>query len=315
MLKPVEKDYDKVVAECRTMIAVGSKSFATAAKLFGKSDRDGAFLLYGWCRFCDDTIDNASSESELRLTEKLDWLIEQTEQAYGATPPEHPVFRALHYIVRQYAIPRHYPLELLEGMAMDVRRQTYATFEDLLLYCYRVAGTVGLMMSHVMQVSDERALKHASDLGIAMQLTNISRDILDDAAMGRVYLPLDWIRQEGFSPDTVGELPNREKLASLARRLIWRAETYYRSGDAGLKYLSLRPACAIAAARQVYSEIGVKVVRKGARAWDERVWISPARKVVIMIRGMGRMLQTLPGRFFRPWRATPIQLIWRHQNG
>ena len=106
---------------------------------------------------------------------------------------------ALQYIVRRYGIPAHYASELIEGMAMDVRGIRYANLRELLLYCYRVAGTVGLMMSHVMGLRDESALKHAADLGIAMQLTNIARDVTEDASMGRIYLPLDWLDEANIA--------------------------------------------------------------------------------------------------------------------
>ena len=123
--------------------------------------------------------------------------------------------------------------------------------KELLLYCYRVAGTVGLMMSHVMGLRDESALKHAADLGIGMQLTNIARDIIEDAAMGRIYLPLSWLQEAQIPAAEVAAPEYREKLAMLSLRLLREADRYYRSGDAGLWYLSFRSACAVSAARQV----------------------------------------------------------------
>jgi phytoene synthase len=187
------------------------------------------------------------------------------------------VFVALQYIAHRYGIPAHYALELIEGMAMDVRGTRYTTLKELLLYCYRVAGTVGLMMSHVMGLRERRA-QHAADLGIAMQLTNIARDITEDAAMGRIYLPLSWL-QEARIPLTISlRSEHREKLAMLTLRLLREADRYYRSGDAGLWHLSFRSACAVSAARHVYSEIGSLLLRRGACAWDQRAYVTGGSK-------------------------------------
>ena len=177
------------------MIKVGSRSFSLAARLFYADTRDAAFFLYGWCRFCDDQIDQTMN---LRLQEnRVVELRASTTAAFSGQPGTNPVFVALEYIAGKYRIPSHYALELVEGMAMDVRKERYWDVEELVGYCYRVAGTVGLMMVHVMGISDEKALRHAADLGTAMQLTNIARDVLEDAAMGRVYLPLSWLDAMG----------------------------------------------------------------------------------------------------------------------
>ncbi len=242
----------------------GSKSFSLAARLFDPATRDAAVFLYGWCRYCDDQVDQvgASDRSE-RTQARLKALKENTAAAFSFTPQQEPVFIALQYIVHRYGIPSHYALELIEGMAMDVRATQYTSLKELLLYCYRVAGTVGLMMAHVMGLRDEGALKHAADLGIAMQLTNIARDIVEDASMGRIYLPAVWLAEAKIAPPEIALPENREKLAMLTLRLLREAERYYRSGDEGLWYLSFRSACAVAAARNIYAEIGTLLVQKG----------------------------------------------------
>ena len=169
------------LAECRDIIRKGSKSFSLAARLFDPATRDAAVFLYGWCRYCDDQIDReVRPEDPAELNRRLRSLKERTAEAFSFAPQQEPVFIALQYIVHRYAIPAYYALELIEGMAMDVRGTHYGTLKELLLYCYRVAGTVGLMMAHVMGLRDERALRHAADLGIAMQLTNIARDIIEE---------------------------------------------------------------------------------------------------------------------------------------
>jgi 15-cis-phytoene synthase len=302
--------------ECRWMITQGSKSFSLAARLFDSDIRDAAFFLYGWCRYCDDQVDQAGmAESREQLEQRLTTLSEATQSVFSGAAQEQAVFIAMQYIVQRYSIPAHYALELIEGMAMDARGTRYRTFNDLSLYCYRVAGTVGLMMSHVMGLRDELALKHAADLGIAMQLTNIARDITEDALMGRVYLPLQWIEEAGITPEEITAKKNRHKLALITERLLKEAERYYLSGDAGLWHLSFRSACAVAAARHVYAEIGSLILRKGSSAWDERSYVTGARKHWVIIGGVLQVIATIPLRMMRPWSAAPIHMIWRHSEG
>jgi phytoene synthase len=300
---------------CRWMIRRGSKSFSLAARLFGAETRDAAFFLYGWCRYCDDQVDEAgTTESQEELARRVKRLKECTASAFSLAPQREPVFVALQYIAHRYGVPADYALELIEGMAMDVRGTRYGTLKELLLYCYRVAGTVGLMMSHVMGLRDERALKHAADLGIAMQLTNIARDITEDAARGRIYLPLSWLNEASIVPEEIALPEHREKLGMLTLRLLREADRYYRSGDAGLWYLSLRSACAVAAARHVYAEIGASLLRKGARAWDRRTYVTGPLKVWVMARAVTGVLRSVPGRLWRPWSPAPLRMVWKYSN-
>jgi phytoene synthase len=301
--------------QCRWMIRKGSKSFSLAARLFDPDTRDAAFFLYGWCRYCDDQVDEAGKAANRdELDRRIQALKEKTISAFSLEPQQEPVFVALQYIVHRYAIPSHYALELIEGMAMDVRGTRYRTLRELLLYCYRVAGTVGLMMSHVMGLRDEIALRHAADLGIAMQLTNIARDITEDAAMGRIYLPIGWLEEATVAADEITAPDNRGKLAMLTRRLLREADRYYRSGDAGLWHLSFRSACAVSAARHVYSGIGNLLLRKGPRAWDQRTYVVGSRKILMVARGMGHLLRSVPARVMKPWSPAPIRKVWHHSE-
>ncbi|HWO43390.1 MAG TPA: phytoene/squalene synthase family protein [Candidatus Eisenbacteria bacterium] len=307
MGEPIPAEVRAALDECRWMIHKGSKSFSLAARLFEPETRDAACFLYGWCRYCDDQVDGPAGGPA--AVERVQALKDKTMAAFSSAPQNEPVFIALQHVVRRYGIPAHYPLELIEGMAMDARGTDYRTFEDLLLYCYRVAGTVGLMMSHVMRLRDQAALKHAADLGIAMQLTNIARDITEDAAMGRIYLPLDWLDDVGIPRARVAAPEQRERLALLTRRLLDEAERYYRSGDAGLWYLSFRSACAVAAARHVYAEIGRVLRRRGARAWDSRTHVSAARKLRLVALALASVTRSIPARWARPWSPVVIRTV------
>ena len=301
--------------KCREIITKGSKSFSLAAKLFDAQTRDAAIFLYGWCRYCDDQVDEAGkSGNRDELEHRLIALRERTASAFSLEPQQEPVFVALQYIVHRYGIPAHYAIELIEGMAMDVECTRYANLRELLLYCYRVAGTVGLMMSHVMGLRDESALKHAADLGIAMQLTNIARDVTEDASMGRIYFPLDWLNEANIALDEIAAPANREKLAVITLRLLREAERYYRSGDAGLWHLSFRSACAVSAARHVYSEIGALLVERGARAWDQRTYVTGARKRWVVVRGVLSLIRSAPARIFKPWTPGPLKMVWKYSN-
>jgi phytoene synthase len=315
MRDPMTPQVRAALDECRWMIQKGSKSFSLAARLFDPATRDAAFFLYGWCRYCDDQVDQAgTSAAPAELASRLQTLRDKTVAAFSFSPQSEPVFIALQYIAHRYGIPSHYALELIEGMAMDVRGTRYASLKELLLYCYRVAGTVGLMMAHVMGLRTEAALRHAADLGIAMQLTNIARDIVEDASMGRVYIPLAWLDEAGIVPEKIAALENREKLAMLALRLLREAERYYRSGDQGLWHLSFRSACAVAAARHVYSEIGALLLKKGARSWDERTYVTGSRKIRVVLRGVVALLASAPARCFKPWSPAPLRTIWKASN-
>jgi len=301
--------------ECREIMTKGSKSFSLAAKLFDPQIRDAAVFLYGWCRYCDDQVDDASkAANQLELEASLKTLKEKTASAFTLAPQQEAVFIALQHIVHRYGIPVHYALELIEGMAMDVRGTRYATLRELLLYCYRVAGTVGLMMSHVMGLRDESALRNAADLGIAMQLTNIARDITEDAAMGRIYLPLAWLDEAKIPLERINAPEQRDKLAMLSLRLLNEANRYYRSGDAGLWHLSFRSACAVSAARHVYSEIGALLVKRGAHAWDERTYVTGARKLWVVVRGVLSLVRSVPARLFQPWSPSALRIIWKYSN-
>lgn len=312
---------DAALAACRDMIARGSKSFALASRLFDPQTRAGAVSLYAWCRRCDDEIDGSDlglrtgdRPGELEAGEALRRLASlraRTQAAMDGRPDADPAFEAFADVVRRFAIPRDYPLELLEGMAMDVRRSRYATVDDLLLYCYRVAGTVGLMMSHVMGLRDQAALRNAADLGMAMQLTNIARDVREDFEAGRVYLPLSWLNDAGVAPDRLMAPDARAPLARVVAGLLSKAESLYRSGDSGLFALPFRSACAVAAARNVYSGIGRRVAALGPRAWDRRTVVSGPVKLALLAAAAARVAASGPRRLRAPWRRADITTIWK----
>nr|WP_298374762.1 15-cis-phytoene synthase CrtB [uncultured Halomonas sp.] len=297
-------------------IQAGSKSFATAAKLFDPATRRSVMMLYAWCRHCDDVIDEqhlgmpshgegSTDSSEQRMAE----LRRMTRQAYAGEPMQSPPFAAFQQVALQHRLPECYPLAHLEGFAMDVQERRYDTIDDTLSYCYHVAGVVGIMMAWIMGVEDDATLDRACDLGLAFQLTNIARDIVDDAKVGRCYLPRTWLNEAGIPPNEIADPRHRGALANLAARLIDLAEPYYQSARGGFGALPTRSAWAIATAHGVYREIGIEVEARGAKAWDQRVSTSKADKLRLLVKGLS---QTVASRWQTP--ASRPQNLWQRPD-
>lgn len=296
---------EAVIRFSHASMAKGSPSFAAAARLFPSTTRDSAAMLYAACRYCDDLIDGQHlghyQECQDAIPDSLDarlaHLETETRRALAGSPGEQPVFQALHHVVRRHKIPDDCVMDFIEGFRMDVAGQTYACFDDTLQYAYHVAGVVGVMMAMVMGVRDPQVLDRASDLGIGFQLTNIARDIVDDARMGRCYIPGTWLDEFGLSIDDLAALRQAESIAQIGQRLVDAAEPYYASALAGLPPLGFRNAWAIATATAVYRDIGIKVRALGRNAWDQRVSTSGSRKLVLA--GVGG------------WKALSILLLSR----
>lgn len=257
------------------IIAHHSKSFALAARLLPPAARAQALALYAYCRRADDAVDLAH-EGEAGAA--LDGLRAELAALYRGDAVNDPIATAFQRVVHERRIPRQYVEELLLGFEMDVRGQRYTNLSELLRYCHRVAGTVGLMMCHVMGVRDERALVHAAHLGIAMQLTNICRDVREDFDRGRVYLPLALTPTAEFPEGAVAPV------VRMIRDLLALADRYYASADAGLRYLSPRCALAVRAARLIYARIGRELEQRGCDPRAGRAVVSRATKLLLALR-------------------------------
>ena len=270
---------DTLVEFSRQRIEQGSKSFAAAARVFAPDTRASAYMLYAWCRHCDDVIDGqelghrdaaapaAPTGADAEAVVKS--LEDKTRRACAGDADE-PVFQALAAVARKHTIPEKYPLDLIAGFRMDAEARVYTTHEDTLEYCYHVAGVVGVMMAMAMGVKDRAVLNRACDLGLGFQLTNIARDIVPDHEAGRVYLPQAWLEEAGLTPASMADLENRAALSGIAGRLLDTAEPYYASAAYGLTHLPFRSAWAVATALKVYRAIGLEVRRRGPKAWDTR---------------------------------------------
>ena len=276
----------------RKLIKRGSKSFSGASRMFGNELRNSASLLYAWCRHCDDVVDDqilgqGEAGSSDAIETRLATLSLQTREAIDGNP-NGEAFEALAWVVKAHEIPARYPLELLEGFAMDARDHHYETIDDTLLYSYHVAGVVGVMMAMIMGTRHTATLQRACDLGIAFQLTNIARDVIEDAGRERIYLPAAWLREAGIeaTPEAILDSANHEAVYSVVLRLLDTADAYYRSARYGLQRLPFRCACAIGAARVIYRDIGNIIRGSGAAILNHRAVVSKRRKYLDAFLGV-----------------------------
>ena len=253
------------MTDSERIIRAGSKSFALAARLLPRAIRADVTDLYAFLRAADDAVDLAPAYAQPARVAELE---QELATIYRGVPQADAVRAGFQRLVFEHHIPRIYPDELLAGMRMDASGVRYATMEDLLLYAYRVAGTVGLMLCHVFGVRDDAALARAAHLGMAMQLTNVCRDVAEDLQRGRVYVPdrvlgpdlaarLD--RERGGRPSPTAARALRPALDAL----LCCADRYYASADAGLAALDVRVALAVRTARLVYAAIGQELRRRG----------------------------------------------------
>lgn len=276
---------DVLVQRAYESIRDGSKSFAAASRLFDRGTRERAWMLYAWCRRCDDIADAQEKGGELGdqsgAAARLKSIRILTNRAFEGLPTADVAFDALGQVASETGITRNMANDVIGGFALDADDWRPRSEQDLLRYCYHVAGAVGVMMAMVMGVprEDEDTLDRAADLGFAFQLANIARDIEEDDAAGRCYLPVEWLVEQDIEPGQHTKPHHREELVEMTQRLITLAWQYRQSALAGTRALKFRQRWAIHAAARIYGEIGEEVGRRGAAAWDHRVHISGAQKL------------------------------------
>ncbi len=260
---------------CRAVIRTGSLSFHAASKLLPASVRDPALALYAFCRLADDEVDEGSNKGRAVLA-----LQERLDLAYAGRPRNAPEDRAFAAIVEGFDLPLALPEALLEGLAWDAVDRRYETLSDVRAYSARVASAVGAMMCVLMRVRDADALARACDLGVAMQLTNIARDVGEDARAGRIYLPLEWLEQAGMTPESFLQQPSASaEVRQMVRRLLAEARRLYVRSEAGIAVLPRSARTGIFAARYIYAAIGAGVVRNGFDTINHRARTSTSQKL------------------------------------
>lgn len=300
----------EIVAAARTSIERGSKSFALASKLFAPETRERAWLLYSWCRRCDDIADGQEFGHGLNPVEHAEAKVAemrlQTESALNGEPTDDPAFDALRIFAAETNLPREWPLALVDGFALDAREWRPRTEADLYRYCWHVAGVVGCMMAVAMGVSpdDDATLDRAADLGLAFQLSNIARDMWEDDAAGRCYLPEEWLVEMDMPPGQHMKPPFRKRLVVLVKRLTDQSALFETSARGGTPALDFRSAWAVLAAAGIYGDIAREVAKRGAHAWDHRVVVSKAAKLGWVARAWWQ------ARSRARYRDVPAQGVW-----
>jgi phytoene synthase len=285
-----------LVEHARLSIARGSKSFAAASRLFDRETRERVWLLYAWCRACDDMADAQEMGGALGdqsgAAERVATIRDLTARALEGETSGEPAFDGLGMLSREVPISQAMADDVIAGFDLDSLGWRPRSEADLLRYCYHVAGAVGVMMAAVMGVpeGDEDTLDRACDLGLAFQLANIARDVSEDHAADRCYLPAQWLAEAGIPPAELMQPRHRQALAALVARLCDMAEQYEASARIGAARLRFRPRWAVLSAAGIYGAIAREVRARGADAWDGRVHTSLMQKTGFVLRGLGECL-------------------------
>ena len=266
-------------AACRALIQQGSKSFYAASLLLPKDIRIPTYAVYAFCRIADDAVDDEGASETA-----TEYLRRRLEAIYLGQPEDNPCDRALADVITMYNLPRTLFEALIEGLEWDQIGRSYDTIEDLHAYAARVASAVGTIMTCVMGRKSSATLARACDLGIAMQLTNIARDVGEDARNGRVYLPTNWLQDVGITPEELIANPKSSPaLTAVVKRLLCHADTLYEQSLTGIADLPLRCRPAINGARRIYAAIGDEIASNAYDVVNQRAYVSTGRKIIIAI--------------------------------
>lgn len=266
---------------CRQKTAESHSSFAASFRFLAPERRQAITALYAFCREVDDAVDECSDPAIAAA--KLAWWRGEVEALY-AGHPTHPVTQALATALPRFSLPAEQLLEIIDGMEMDLRQTRYADFKALHLYCYRVASVVGLLAAEIFGYTDRRTLKYAHDLGLAFQLTNIIRDVGEDARRGRIYLPQDELAQFGVSESDILASRHTERFTKLMEFQAARARDYYQRALAELPAVDRKSQRAGLIMAAIYRTVLDEVAKDGFHVLEQRISLPPARKLWIALR-------------------------------
>lgn len=279
------REREDLVLEARQAIGNGSRSFAVASKLLDRLTRERTWLLYAWCRRCDDIADGqefggALTESDA-AGQRIKGIRILTRRALDGEPTADVAFDAFGQVAKEAGLTEQMADDVIEGFALDTAGWRPRTEEDLMRYCYHVAGAVGTMMARIMGVpaDDEELLDRAFDLGLAFQLVNIARDVWQDDAGNRCYIPMEWLAAADIPPGEHMKPVYREQLVGLVARLLDLAESHEAAGRYGVAQLRFRQRWAVLTAANIYHAIGRELRERGTAAWDHRARTSAAAKL------------------------------------
>ena len=276
---------DEIVAGAFDAIQRGSKSFRASSRLFDRTTRERAWLLYCWCRHCDDECDGQSFGRGFSERGSVPALREKTQRVIGGEIVGELPFDALAQLLRERPVPARFLDDHLQGFELDESGWSPESEADLVRYCYHVAGSVGCMMAVIMGVppEDDETLERAADLGIAFQLSNIARDIREDYEAGRCYIPQEWLDEFSVPRERLLSPEHQQGLLAIVGRLVALVDHYETSARKGVDRLPFRSRLAVLAAARIYGAIGRRVGSLGSAAWDQRVTIGRTEKIRYLI--------------------------------
>lgn len=292
MSTELEKAYDY----CESVTKQHARSFYFAAKFLPRNKQRAVYPIYAFCRHVDDEIDEIGEGDETEAIKAVERWRNNLNEIYSqiktgqpelkSANPKHStedqiqVFRAWQDLLHNYKIPQKLPLELVQGVLMDTTVKRYETFDELYVYCYRVASTVGLMSSEIMGFSDKIALKYAEAMGIGMQLTNILRDVKEDAGKGRIYLPQEDLRKFNVSEEQIFANEFDANFAALMKFQVERAREYYRNGEKGIAYLEKDSRFTVLLAARIYAKILDEIEKQNYNVFTRRAHTTGAQKIL-----------------------------------
>ena len=261
---------------CQDKAAASGSSFYYSFMFLPPERRQAITALYAFCREVDDVVDECRDPSIAQS--KLEWWRHEVSQIADGEP-QHPVSQALKDVSTRFTLPQEQLLEIIDGMEMDLQQTRYLDFKGLQLYCYRVASVVGLLSAEIFGYTDRQTLKYAHDLGIAFQLTNIIRDVGEDARRGRIYLPIDELQQFEVPAKDILEARHSDRFVALMKFQAERAEKYYDQAFAQLPACdrkTQRPGLVMSA---IYRTLLKEIREDGFLVLDRRTSLTPLRKV------------------------------------
>lgn len=283
----MDSEIEKAYRYCESVTKFHAKSFYFAAKFLPKNKQRAVYPIYAFCRHVDDEIDEigdgdleSSIQAVERWRQKLEKVYEgKSQKEKDKIEDEDLVFTAWQDLLRTYEIPKKLPLELVEGVLMDTTIKRYETFDELYVYCYRVASTVGLMSSEILGYTEKIALEYAEAMGIAMQLTNILRDVKEDAAIGRIYLPQEDLRAFNVSEEQITANEFDDNFAALMKFQVARAREYYQNGEKGIALLEKDSRFTVLLASRIYGKILDEIERQNYNVFLRRARTSKMQKI------------------------------------
>lgn len=267
----------------RKVISHHAKSFYFASQMLPQIVRNNTYAIYAFCRYADNIVDKDRKRSLAEIQSELNSLRNELKIAFKTGESEHPSVGAFVIVSRHYGIPIDYPLELINGVEMDLTISRYQTFDELYLYCYRVASVVGLMMTYVLGYESKQAFKYAEKLGIGMQLTNILRDIQEDFENGRIYLPKSEMEKYGIEENDIEQKNFSDEFKKFMIFQCERADKYYDEAEPGIYMLHRDSRFAIFAASKIYRAILNKIEQKEYNPFIGRAFVPKTEKMTILL--------------------------------